>query len=45
MSDTASSLVAVACRAFDADSALLPALFRVRRPGRPSGSPARTVAA
>jgi hypothetical protein len=28
------TLVAVACRAFDADRALLPALYRPRRPGR-----------
>lgn len=31
-------LVAVACRAFDADRALLPALYRPRRPGRPTAA-------
>jgi hypothetical protein len=31
-------LVAVACRAFEADPALLPALYRPRRPGRPAAA-------
>ena len=38
-------LVAIACRAFDAARALLPALYRPRRPGRRRASPPKPAAA
>jgi Protein of unknown function (DUF2442) len=42
---TVPPLVAVACRAFDTDATLLPALYRPRRPGRPRRDAVGPVAA